>query len=158
VLTSQAKLAAKGQEGESEPLPPQVEALVGREQEIARIVFGRGASTAKDVQARLSADISNAAVRSMLMRLVAKGVLQLERGHRGPGQPSIYVPTSTSHEVKRRALRQLCDRYFEGSLLNLVVAALNVLQEREAGDGSNGAYRPDSQVGRYIARDLQATS
>ena len=145
------------QERSADLLPPHVEALVGREKEIACIVYARGASTAREVQSRLSATVSNAAVRSMLMRLVDKGVLRLDRGQRGPGHPSTYFPTVTPNAVKQRALAQLADRYFDGSLLNLVQAALEELKRQETSD-----RRPTQRYARPVRpsfdRNLRAHS
>jgi predicted transcriptional regulator len=106
-------------------LPPQVRALADREREVATIVYRRGASTAIDVENRLSPRITNAAVRSMLMRLTNKGILVRERSTRGRGQQCVYLPAITLADVKERAMRELAGRYFEGSLLTLALEALD---------------------------------
>ena len=108
-------------------LPPQVRSLADREREVATIVYRRGASTAIDVETRLSAKITNAAVRSMLVRLTKKGVLVREGGTRGRGQQCVYLPAITLADVKERALRQLASRYFQGSLLTLALEAVNFI-------------------------------
>jgi predicted transcriptional regulator len=105
-------------------LPPQVRTLAEREREVATIVYRRGASTAIDVENRLSPRITNAAVRSMLVRLTKKGILVRERGTRGRGQQCVYLPAITLADVKERAIRELAGRYFEGSLLTLALEAL----------------------------------
>jgi predicted transcriptional regulator len=108
-------------------LPPQVRALADREREVATIIYRRGASTAIDVENRLSPRITNAAVRSMLVRLTKKGILLRERGTRGRGQQCIYLPAVTLADVKERAIRELAGRYFEGSLLTLALEALDFI-------------------------------
>jgi BlaI family transcriptional regulator, penicillinase repressor len=108
-------------------LPPQVRALADREREVATIVYRRGASTAIEVENRLSPRITNAAVRSMLVRLIKKGILVRERGTRGRGQQCIYLPAITLADVKERAIRELAGRYFEGSLLTLALEALDFM-------------------------------
>jgi predicted transcriptional regulator len=108
-------------------LPPQVRSLADREREVATIVYRRGASTAIDVERRLSAKITNAAVRSMLVRLTKKGILVREGGTRGRGQQCVYLPAITLADVKERALRQLASRYFQGSMLTLALEAANFI-------------------------------
>jgi predicted transcriptional regulator len=97
-------------------LPPQVTRLARREREIATIIYTKGACTAKDIETLVFPPLSNAAIRSMLVRLVGKGILKREWGKRGRGQKFVYLPTITPAEVKRRALKQLSEEYFEGSL------------------------------------------
>ena len=109
-------------------IPQQILALAPREREVATIVYGQGASTAKDVESCLSADLTNGAVRSMLCRLVAKGVLKRRWGSRGRGHQFIYMPALTAEDVKRKALRMLADRYFEGSLLGVARTALSLVE------------------------------
>ncbi len=115
-------------------LPPQVRALANREREVATIVYRRGASTAIDVENRLSPRITNAAVRSMLVRLIKKGILVRERGTRGRGQQCVYLPAITLPDVKERAIRELAGRYFEGSLLTLALEALDFMASPSDGD------------------------
>jgi predicted transcriptional regulator len=115
-------------------LPPQVRALADREREVATIVYRRGASTAIDVENRLSPRITNAAVRSMLVRLTKKGILRRERGTRGRGQQCVYLPAMTLSDVKERAIRELAGRYFEGSLLTLALEALDCIEARSDAD------------------------
>ena len=111
-------------------LPPQVKALADREREIASIIYRRGASTAIDVETRLSSKITNAAVRSMLVRLTKKGILHRERGMRGRGQQCVYLPAITLSQVRERALQELAGRYFDGSLLNLAMQALDLVDAK----------------------------
>jgi predicted transcriptional regulator len=115
-------------------LPPQVRALAEREREVATIVYRRGASTAIDVEDRLSPRITNAAVRSMLVRLIKKGILVRERGTRGRGQQCVYLPAITLADVKERAIRELAGRYFQGSLLTLALEALDFMASPSDGD------------------------
>jgi predicted transcriptional regulator len=115
-------------------LPPQVRALADREREVATIVYRRGASTAIDVENRLSPRITNAAVRSMLVRLTKKGILRRERGTRGRGQQCVYLPAIALADVKERAIRELAGRYFQGSLLTLALEALDFIEVRGDAD------------------------
>jgi len=137
-------------------LPPQVRALADREREVATIVYRRGASTAIDVENRLSPRITNAAVRSMLVRLMKKGILVRERGTRGRGQQCIYLPAITLADVKERAIRELAGRYFEGSLLTLALEALDFMASRSDGDHELLALLAARKMGSGSRIDLAA--
>jgi predicted transcriptional regulator len=119
---------------------PQLEKLAWREREVATIVYRHGASTANEVQARLSGPISNGAVRSMLVRLVGKGILMRRWGKRGRGQEYVYLPVITPAEVKHRALVEVSEKYFEGSLSAVALGVLELID----GQLSNARY-PDVQ-------------
>jgi predicted transcriptional regulator len=118
-------------------LPPQVARLAKREREIAAVVYGEGACTAKEIEPRIFPPISNGALRSMLVRLVNKGILKRKWGKRGRGQQFIYVPSITSVEVKRRAIQQVSDLYFDGSLLTMMLEVFAALE----GEGEIAAAR-----------------
>ena len=111
-------------------LPASVLNLAGREREVATIVYERGAATARAVESALSVKLTNAAIRSMLQRLVAKGVLTREFGARGRGLSAVYMPAVTLDHVKDDAIETICRRYFGGSLLNVALRALDLLAEQ----------------------------
>lgn len=126
-------------------LPPHVLDLWAREREVATIVYQRGPSTANEVRACLSAPLSSAAVRSMLMRLVNKGVLRLRPGRRGRGFPAIFIPTSIASDARVQALKKLSTEYFDNSMVRVALAALSVASERgELPDGKIGALMAPS--------------
>lgn len=112
-------------------LPAEVQKLFSREREVATIVYARGSATATDVQGRLSTRLSNGAVRSMLQRLVCKGILTRRR--RGRHGAYVYLPALTTALVRENALVQLADEYFAGSLHRAALAMVNLLRAR-AGD------------------------
>jgi predicted transcriptional regulator len=116
---------------ENRELPPQVTRLAQREREIATIIYQAGACTAKDIEPCISPPISNGALRSMLVRLVNKGILRREWGKRGRGQQFVYVPSIMPDDVKRRAIRQLSDLYFEGSLLTMMMEVFDSLDGQD---------------------------
>jgi predicted transcriptional regulator len=102
-------------------LPPQVVNLPRREREVAIILYSEGSMTAKDVHDRLQRDLSHSALRSMLMRLCRKDVLQRRKlsGSHHPSDrrvPYVYGPAITKNAVRQRALLQLARDYFDGSL------------------------------------------
>lgn len=94
--------------------------LYRREREIASFVYANGLVTAKQVQAALSDPISNPAVRSMLARLVEKGVLTRLKGHFEGG--FLYGPALTELSAREISLKQFAQDYFDGSLQNVAKA------------------------------------
>lgn len=94
------------------PWPIEVEQLQWREREVAVIVYRLRAATANEVCAKLSARLRNASVRSMLNRLVAKGILKRTLS----GRAFVYLPALTSRDSRTLALRRFADDYFAGSV------------------------------------------
>lgn len=118
---------------EFEPmLPAAVQALPPREREVAQIVYRQGRASARDVEAHLSAALTNGAVRSMLGRLVAKGVLRIRGGRRGRGHRCLYFPAIDSLQSREQALRRFADEYFDGSMVDATQAMLQLLQRNLA--------------------------
>ncbi len=93
---------------------PALTKLPPREQELATIVYLNTGITAKEVELALSAEITNTAVRSMLNRLVAKGIL---RRRKADGK-FFYSPALLLPWVQERALERVVDDFFGGSLLD----------------------------------------
>lgn len=93
---------------------PALTRLPPREQEIATLVYLNTGITAKEVELALSSKITNAAIRSMLNRLVAKGVLR----RRQVGGKFFYSPALLLPSVQERALERVVDDFFGGSLLD----------------------------------------
>jgi predicted transcriptional regulator len=108
-------------------LPLQVRQLARREGEIATIVYRRGATTANEALSLLSSPISNAAVRSMLNRLVGKGILK--RRPAGAGKAFVYVPAIAIASAIEQEFMRLADDYFGGSM-ERALDAIGLLQLR----------------------------
>ena len=102
-------------------------ALAPREREVAQIVYEAGACTANQVQTQLSVSLSNGAVRSMLVRLVRKGIIFRRWGRRGRGQEHVYMPAITPAAVKERVLLEVTEKYFSGSMIATALGALDLL-------------------------------
>jgi predicted transcriptional regulator len=92
-------------------LPAAVRSLPSREREVAILVYACGATTAHEVRQGLSAELSIYAVRTMLSRLSAKGVLlrRKSRNHR-----TLYVPAIVTRFVWEQAFHRLVDEHFGG--------------------------------------------
>jgi predicted transcriptional regulator len=118
----------------SSEVPRQVLRLASREREVATIVYAQTGATARQVEAQLSTVMTNSAVRSMLSRLVRKGILSRRaiEGTRGRGQEFLYLPALTEADLKMRALKRLSEDFFAGSLTE-TARLLQLLVEQESG-------------------------
>lgn len=123
-------MMAKQDVGREKGIPAPVRQLSGREREVATIVYAEGRATANEVLAKLSAPLTNSAVRTMLARLVAKGVLARHGGGKGRSQQCVYVPALIDSDVRRMAIMRLANEHFEGSLLNLAITVADLLEDR----------------------------
>ncbi len=93
--------------------PFDIDQLFPREREIALFVYAHGCVTAKEVEAAVGT-LTNAAVRSMLNRLVKKGLIT--RQELKAPLPFVYGPALTEVSAQERAIQQYADDFFGGSL------------------------------------------
>ena len=109
------------------PQGPPLARLLGREREVAGIVYacGRGIS-ADEVRLALSDPLSNSAVRSMLSRLAAKGLLRTRKA----GKKYLYLPAIADAQAREKALVRLAQDYFAGSLAEAAMAMLALARRR----------------------------
>ena len=112
-------------------LPPGVQSLAPRERELATAIYTHGPMTAEGLREQLSLEITNAAIRSMLSRLCRKGILKrrAEDGKaqaRGQGKAFLYLPVITPDLVRRQAMEQLARDFFQGSMLDVAQAAIEM--------------------------------
>ena len=108
--------------------PAVLSRLPPRERQVAAIVHRRGVATANDVCRLLPDAITNAAVRSMLSRLVAKGVLVRRRD----GKRFQYLPASVDIE-REAALRRISRQHFNGNLEQAAAALATLIVADAAG-------------------------
>jgi predicted transcriptional regulator len=86
--------------------------LSRREREIINALFALGErASAEDIRTQLSDPPSYSAVRAMLAKLEAKGVIK----HRMEGFRYIYYPTTPRTTARRSALQELVRVFFGGS-------------------------------------------
>lgn len=91
------------------PVPPK---LSRREREIVDVMFALGdKASADEIRERLSDPPSYSAVRAMLVRLEAKGVIR----HRAEGLRYVYTPTISRTTAQKMAVSQLVRVFFRGS-------------------------------------------
>ncbi len=103
--------------------------LGARERQIMSFIYKRGEATAAEVMEGISNPPSYSGVRAMLRILEEKGHLV----HRREGARYIYVPTISSDEAGRSAMRYMVQAFFNGSA-DRVVAALLDLKSDELTD------------------------
>jgi predicted transcriptional regulator len=103
--------------------------LSGRDRQIVEIVYARRSVSAKDIMSELPEPPSYSAVRSMVNRLVDKGVL----GRRKDGKKWVYEVLTPRQEVRQGELNRLIDRFFDGSRGAAIIGLLGH-DERELSD------------------------
>ena len=113
-------------------------ALSRREQQILDIVYARGHATAADVREAMADPPTDAAVRTTLRILVAKGHLRIKQD--GPRYD--YRPTVPRDTAKRSALRHVLRTFFGGS----TESALATLLDLQPGDLDEETRRRLKQV------------
>jgi predicted transcriptional regulator len=96
--------------------------LPRREREIFEIVCSAGEATAAEVRAAMSDPPSHSAVRTLLARLEAKGLLR----HRLDEQSYVYRSVPQPAKVRESALRQMVKTFFDGSAANAATALLGL--------------------------------
>lgn len=104
-----------------------IDRLPRREREVAEIVYARGEASADDVCRALTDPLSNAAVRSMLQRIEAKGMVR----RRKEGKKYLYSAAAPDRAAREAALRRMSQDYFDGSLVR-AARMLADMAEQEA--------------------------
>lgn len=99
-----------------------IESLPRREREIFEILVATNEATAAQVQAAMADPPSYSAVRTMLARLEAKGLVR----HRTEEQSYVYKPIPQPAKVRESALKQLVRTFFDGSAANAATALLGL--------------------------------
>lgn len=97
-----------------------IESLPRREREVFETLCRLGAGGASAVRAALSDPLSDSAVRTMLTRLEAKGLVERTDG--------VFSPVQSTETVAAGALRRMVDTFFAGSAANAATALLGMGQ------------------------------
>lgn len=97
--------------------------LPPRERQIVDFLYTRGEGSANDICEEMPGAPSNSAVRAMLLRLEAKGVL---RRRSSTGRSVVYAPAVPEAAAKQSALRQVVSTFFNGSPLGAATALLGM--------------------------------
>ena len=105
-----------------------IAALPRREREIFEILCSAGEATAADVRKAMADPPSHSAVRTMLARLEAKGLVT----HHSVDQAYVYKSVQQPAKVRESALRQLVKTFFDGSAASAATALLGLTRNLEA--------------------------
>ncbi len=101
-----------------------IESLPRREREVFETLCRLEAGTAAGVRAALSDPLSDSAVRTMLSRLEAKGLVARAAGPDG----FLYSPAQRTEAVAVGALKRMIDTFFAGSAASAATALLGLGQ------------------------------
>jgi predicted transcriptional regulator len=104
-----------------------IETLPRREREIFEIVCSAGEATAADVRAAMQDAPSHSAVRTLLARLEARGLLR----HRQDEQAYVYAPVPQPAKVRESALKQMVRTFFNGSAASAATALLGLTRDMD---------------------------
>jgi len=96
--------------------------LPRREREIFEILCSLGEATAADVRKAMAEAPSHSAVRTMLARLEAKGMV----AHRAVDQAYVYTSVPQPAKVRESALRNLVRTFFDGSAASAATALVGL--------------------------------
>jgi len=95
--------------------------LSRREREIMDVLYALGDNAAaEEIRERLTDPPSYSAVRAMLAKLEAKGVIR----HRSEGVRYVYSPVTSRTTARKKAISNLMRVFFEGSASQAVTALL----------------------------------
>jgi predicted transcriptional regulator len=93
------------------------------EQEVMNVVWSRTRATAADVQAALSPQrpLRDSTIRTVLTRLEEKGYLR----HEVDGRTFVYSSLKPPRSLAVRAVKQIVDRFCQGSVESLLVGMVD---------------------------------
>ena len=101
-----------------------IESLPRREREVFETLCRLETAAVASVRSALSDPISDSAIRTMLSRLEAKGLVEREAGPDG----FIYRPAPRPETVAASALKRVIDTFFAGSAASAATALLGLGQ------------------------------
>ncbi|HEX8667605.1 MAG TPA: BlaI/MecI/CopY family transcriptional regulator [Allosphingosinicella sp.] len=99
--------------------------LPRREREIFEILCSVGEATAAEVRQAMAEAPSHSAVRTLLARLEARGLVT----HRAEDQAYVYSSVPQPAEVRATALQQMVRTFFDGSAVSAATALLGISRD-----------------------------
>ena len=99
-----------------------IDSLPRREREIFEILCSAGEATAADIRSAMDDPPSYSAVRTLLARLEAKGLVK----HRAVEQAYVYKSVPQPAKVRESALKQMVKTFFDGSAASAATALLGL--------------------------------
>ena len=99
-----------------------IDSLPRREREIFEILCNAGEATAAEIRTAMEDPPSYSAVRTMLARLEAKGLVK----HRAVEQAYVYKSVPQPAKVRESALKSMVKTFFDGSAASAATALLGL--------------------------------
>jgi BlaI family transcriptional regulator, penicillinase repressor len=99
-----------------------IDSLPRRERELFEILCSAGEATAADIRAAMADPPSYSAVRTLLARLEARGLVR----HRSVDQAYVYKSVPQPAKVRESALKQMVKTFFDGSAASAATALLGL--------------------------------
>jgi len=99
-----------------------IDSLPRREREIFELLCSASEATAAEVRASMKEPPSYSAVRTLLARLEARGVVK----HRVADQAYVYSSVRQPAKVRESALKSMVKTFFDGSAANAATALLGL--------------------------------
>jgi predicted transcriptional regulator len=105
-----------------------IDSLPRREREIFELLCSLGEATAADIRAGMKDAPSYSAVRTLLARLEARGMIK----HRVQDQAYVYASARQPAKVRESALKSMVKTFFDGSAANAATALLGLTKSLSA--------------------------
>ena len=99
-----------------------IDSLPRRERELFELLCSAGEATAAELRAAMHDPPSYSAVRTLLTRLEARGVIK----HRLVDQAYVYQSVPQPAKVRESAMKQMVRTFFDGSAANAATALLGL--------------------------------
>jgi len=99
-----------------------IDSLPRRERELFELLCSAGEATAAELRAAMQDPPSYSAVRTLLSRLEARGVIK----HRMVDQAYVYQSVPQPAKVRESAMKQMVRTFFDGSAANAATALLGL--------------------------------
>ena len=99
-----------------------IDSLPRRERELFELLCSAGEATAAELRAAMKDPPSYSAVRTLLARLEARGVIK----HRTVDQAYVYRSVAQPATVRETAMNQMVRTFFEGSAASAATALLGL--------------------------------
>jgi predicted transcriptional regulator len=105
-----------------------IDSLPRREREIFELLCSAGEATAADIRASMQDPPSYSAVRTLLARLEARGVIK----HRVADQTYVYKSVPQPAKIRESALKSMVRTFFDGSAASAATALLGLTRKLSA--------------------------
>jgi predicted transcriptional regulator len=99
-----------------------IDSLPRRERELFELLCSAGEATAAELRTAMQDPPSYSAVRTLLARLEARGVVK----HRTVDQAYVYQSVAQPAKVRETAMKQMVRTFFDGSAANAATALLGL--------------------------------